>query len=256
MKKEIDEQVQSIDDFSGIVVPDSDDSEGDDEESDDKESDNDSARPDKNDWVASWNKKDPRELKTWIDVYAYFRKEQGDGGYGVILRNVVGKPIVASAKHSAEGKSFFFYQVLLGIKVGLKLAERHVLFDHSVRCNSIKVPQLILDARRCDDVKCKETTEIDNICKGCRSYLNFYAGGDVGLLPLIQDLKRQKFLPVAGFSRVSNEAAHYLAKMAKNKRLAGEEHNEIKPDAFPPELKDILWEDVIRSFSYRLVPWY
>ncbi|KAI3865655.1 hypothetical protein MKW92_027075, partial [Papaver armeniacum] len=46
------------------------------------------------------------------------------GGYGVILRNELGKPIIASAKFSKDGKSFF-YQVFTGIKAGLKLADKH-----------------------------------------------------------------------------------------------------------------------------------
>ncbi|KAI3894474.1 hypothetical protein MKX03_013805, partial [Papaver bracteatum] len=233
------------DEDSGTDDPNSDDS-----EIDDKECGSDSELPDKNDWVASWNTEDPRKHKTWVDVYAYFRKEQGDGGYGVILRNMGGKPIVASAKHSGEGKSFF-YQVLLGVKAGLVLADRNEISDRSVRCNSIKVPDLVLNARRCSDDNCKEANKVENICKWCRSYLDLYVGSDMEVLPLVQDLKRQKILPIAGFPRVSNEAAHFLAKVAKDKRLAGEEHGEIKPDAFPPKLKDILWEDVTRSFSYR-----
>ncbi|XP_026387598.1 uncharacterized protein LOC113282749 [Papaver somniferum] len=235
MKKEIDEEVESI----------VEDSDSDDWDSDDSGCGVDRVLPDKNDWVASWNTEDPRKHKTWIDVYAYFRKEQGDGGYGVILRSMGGKPIVASAKHSGEGKSFF-YQVLLGIKAGLVLADTNGISDRSVRCNSIKVPDLVLNARRCRDDNCKEANKVEKICKWCLSYLDLYVGSNMEVLPLVQDLKRQKILPIAESPRVCNEAAHYLAKMAKNKRLVGE----IKPDAFPQNLKDILWEDVSRSFSY------
>ncbi|XP_026454638.1 mitotic apparatus protein p62-like [Papaver somniferum] len=85
----------------------------------------------KDDWVASWNEGDPQEHLTWINVYAYYRKKEkglgGYGGYGVILRyDDSAKPVTASAKYSADGKSFL-YQVLMGIKAGVKLAEDHNL---------------------------------------------------------------------------------------------------------------------------------
>ncbi|KAI3909792.1 hypothetical protein MKW98_014209 [Papaver atlanticum] len=63
--------------------------------------------PDKDEWVASWKEVPPPSRWTWINVFAYFKKGQGYGGYGVILRNAVAKPIIASAKFSKDGKSFF-----------------------------------------------------------------------------------------------------------------------------------------------------
>ncbi|KAI3952737.1 hypothetical protein MKW92_021158 [Papaver armeniacum] len=75
-----------------------------------------------------------RRRWTWINVYAYFGNEEGYGrygGYGVVLRNALAKPLVASAKFSKNGISFF-HQALMGIKVGVKLAERRKLSDFHV----------------------------------------------------------------------------------------------------------------------------
>ncbi|KAI3982096.1 hypothetical protein MKX01_019002, partial [Papaver californicum] len=240
-----------------ITVPSSVSLQDEDWESDDSESSSDTERPTKDAWLASWNKKDPRELTTQISVYAYFRKKHRDGGYGVILRHMAGKPIVASAKHSAEGKSFF-YQVLMGIKAGVELADRRDLSDLSVRCNSIKVPDIIVHTRGCCDDKCKESNEVENLCWVCEGYLTGYEGSNLGLFSLIQFLKRRKDIPVEGFPRVSIVAAYYLAKRAMKNNSGDEDLSEIEPDAFPVELKEILWDDVtgLVSHHHRMVPWY
>ncbi|RZC64019.1 hypothetical protein C5167_025781 [Papaver somniferum] len=225
----------------------------------------------KDDWVASWNEGDPQEHLTWINVYAYYRKKEkglgGYGGYGVILRyDDNAKPVAASAKYSADGKSFL-YQVLMGIKAGVQLAEDHKLPGRSVRCNSVSVESLIRRAAYyCSNDECRNSYEHDKICRKCEAYLNWVVGCDMGLWPLVQDLKSQKELSLEKYPKACNEAAHYLAKMAKAKHekkgksivQEDEDLGEIVPDKFPGKLIDILWADAFRGMSYyraSSVPW-
>ncbi|KAI3852414.1 hypothetical protein MKW92_018404, partial [Papaver armeniacum] len=216
--------------------------------------------PDKDAWVATW--KEVYELRrwTWITVYAYFQKGRGYGGYGVILRNAVAKPIIASAKFSKDGKSFF-YQVFMGIKAGVKLAEEHKRCLLSVDCNSVMIPALFLDACRCSDKKCRDTRSPNYICEVCESYFKSYRGWDKSLMAsLVVELRGKKTL--LQVTNSCSKSAHYLAKREKkNKRPGVEEKEErsapdddkpvvMELDDFPPALKNSLWIDAFATGNF------
>ncbi|KAI3896776.1 hypothetical protein MKW98_009629 [Papaver atlanticum] len=218
--------------------------------------------PDKDAWVASWKEVYTLSRWTWISVYAYFQKGLGYGGYGVILRNAVAKPIIASAKFSKDGKSFF-YQVFMGIKAGVELAEKHERSLLSIDCNSLMVTDLFDGAPRCSDKKCRDTRYLDYICKRCERYFSGYRGWNRRLLvSLVVELRGKN---IKEFTSSWSEAAHYLAKREKkNKRPEVEKKEErtapyddkpsdMVPDDFPPELKDFLWRDAFASSRFMAV---
>ncbi|KAI3910998.1 hypothetical protein MKW98_015655, partial [Papaver atlanticum] len=77
-------------------------------------------------FIRSCKVSDARRLEalTWIHVYAYFNEKKLYGGYGVVVRNALREPIIASAKFSKAGISFY-YQVFKGILAGASLAEEY-----------------------------------------------------------------------------------------------------------------------------------
>ncbi|KAI3902126.1 hypothetical protein MKW92_008535 [Papaver armeniacum] len=200
---------------------------------------------------------DRRRRWTWINVYAYFDKEEGCGGYGVILRNALAKPLVASANFSKNGTSFY-YQVFIGIKAGVKLAEKHELSEFHVECNSDSVPALFCDARRCSSNECRHTRDPYNICKSCEVYLLCYEGCDRRLvMPLVLELRAKTKIIELSNAWGSNAAAHYLAKREKqkNKRhqvtkkeeriCPDDDDHGMEVDEFPQELRNIVWKDAL-----------
>ncbi|KAI3889675.1 hypothetical protein MKX03_007697, partial [Papaver bracteatum] len=221
------------------------------------------------DWLRSddeWVGKelDRRRRWTWINVYAYFAKEEGYGGYGVILRNALAKPIVASARFSKYGTSFY-YQVFMGIKAGVRLAEKHQCSDFHVECNSDSVPALFRDARRCTSNECRDTCNPYNICKSCEAYFSCYEGCDSLMMPLLLDLRGKKQIVELLNAWGSNAAARYLAKKEqkdkrleverkgeknkrrvvkkKEERIAPDDDGEMEADNFPEELRNIILKD-------------
>lgn len=100
--------------------------------------------PDRDGWIASWKQLCQLRRWTWIDVYAYFKKGQG---YGVILRDALAKPIIASAKFSKDGKSF-----LSSIHGSEELSKKHQRSSLNVLCNSLMVAALFRDVHRCSDI--------------------------------------------------------------------------------------------------------
>ncbi|KAI3964805.1 hypothetical protein MKW92_028179, partial [Papaver armeniacum] len=219
---------------------------------------------DKDEWVASWKELCQFRHWTWIDVYAYFNKRQGYGGYGVILRDALAKPIIASAKFSKDGKSFF-YQVFMGIKAGVKLADRHKRSFLHVQCNSIMVAALFRDARECSNNKCRDTSYPNYICERCEIFFSRYIGWNRNrrlLVSLVVEL-RGKNIVVTNLMG-TEEASHYVAKREKmikrrevEERIAPDDDKpgEMKPVDFPPELINILWEDAFAASSdYTALP--
>ncbi|KAI3909728.1 hypothetical protein MKW98_014145 [Papaver atlanticum] len=211
-------------------------------------------------WIASWKELYQPRSWTWISVYAYFNKKQGYGGYGVILRNDLAKPIIASAKFSKDGKSFF-YQVFTGIKAGVQLAEKHKRSYLNVECNSAMVPALFHDAHRCSTKQCRG----NYICESCEACISMYMGRDGRLVaPLLVELSGKKIVQLTT-SWGTDAAGHYLAKWGKkNKRPQVEKKEEriapdddkpteMKPDDFPQELKHILWQEAFRKPQFTNV---
>ncbi|KAI3853182.1 hypothetical protein MKX03_037411 [Papaver bracteatum] len=217
--------------------------------------------PDKDEWVASWKEVPPPSRWTWINVFAYFKKGQGYGGYGVILRNAVAKPIIASAKFSKDGKSFF-YQVFMGIKAGVDLADKHKRSRLSIHCNSLMIPALFRDAPLCSDTKCSEARDPNYICNRCERYLSGYRGWNRWLMgSLVVELRGKiRSRKIEELKNAWSEPAHYLAKREK-KRSEVEKNEErtapyydkpcdMVPDDFPLELKNLLWQDAFASSDF------
>ncbi|KAI3866006.1 hypothetical protein MKX03_019531 [Papaver bracteatum] len=76
------------------------------------------------------------EYVPWCTKSSYYEKDAQEkemGGYGVILRDPLGKPVVASASVQQNGK-YYFYHVLDGD--GLALALQHKKYDLQLLCNS------------------------------------------------------------------------------------------------------------------------
>ncbi|KAI3904188.1 hypothetical protein MKW92_040455, partial [Papaver armeniacum] len=216
--------------------------------------------PDKDEWVASWKEVPPPSHWTWINVFAYFNKKKGYGGYGVILRNAVAKPIIASANFSKYGKSFF-YQVFMGIKAGVNLADKHKRSRLSISCNSIMVPALFRDAPLCSDTKCSEACHPDYICNRCERYFSGYRGWNRRLMgSLVVELRGKiRSQKIKALKHAWSEPAHYLAKREKKNRRPEVEKKvvfyhdkpgDLVPDDFPRELKNLLWRDAFASSRF------
>ncbi|KAI3962660.1 hypothetical protein MKW92_009815, partial [Papaver armeniacum] len=103
----------------------------------------------KHHWEASWyqgiGKPDlmygPYEMKYWVTVDGYFRKEI-IGGYGAIIRDERGKPIVAFSGISVVPVSDLHHK-LQGMVEGLKLAYKYKLLHIELSCNSERVVNIV-----------------------------------------------------------------------------------------------------------------
>ncbi|KAI3919922.1 hypothetical protein MKW98_001178 [Papaver atlanticum] len=106
----------------------------------------------------TWYKGIGRPLKSGPSLMDYFVCTDGyyrqgrKGGHGVIIRDNVGKPIVASAVASTEAVSFLYHQVQ-GVSRGVELAVEYSLRDIQLFCNAKHVARLVNMARRCLDVQ-------------------------------------------------------------------------------------------------------
>ncbi|XP_026414430.1 uncharacterized protein LOC113310089 [Papaver somniferum] len=104
---------------------------------------------DKEQWEASWyqgigkpnSKYGPHEMTYWVTVDGYFRKERG-GGCGAIIRDELGKPIVAFSGISRVPVSFLHHQ-FEGMIEGLGLALKYQLLDIVLGCNSKRAVNIV-----------------------------------------------------------------------------------------------------------------
>ncbi|KAI3841797.1 hypothetical protein MKX03_029641, partial [Papaver bracteatum] len=74
-------------------------------------------------WIDSWSEKEDGDKNWWvITVDGFFRKKR-KAGYGVMIRDRYGVPILASASVYDQGKPVsYIYHTLQGIDRGLELA--------------------------------------------------------------------------------------------------------------------------------------
>ncbi|KAI3909091.1 hypothetical protein MKW92_021657, partial [Papaver armeniacum] len=79
----------------------------------------------------------------YLNIYGFYKKVTGVGGYGVILRDPCGKPVVASASVQQNGKSYF-YHVLDGAIFGLFNSRRTRNRFARYRCGACKTCLSIL----------------------------------------------------------------------------------------------------------------
>ncbi|KAI3863658.1 hypothetical protein MKW98_031250 [Papaver atlanticum] len=206
-------------------------------------------------WMASWCKgtgRPPKSGPCSMDYHVctdgYFRPGR-KGGHGVIIRDNVGKPVVASAFTSTEAKSFLYHQVK-ALAVAVELAVEYSLEDIQLFCNAKHVARLVNSsigsATGCTEHSSKH---FDVICKRCMKDLT---KSDYELVfPLLRSIAAAgpKFdvpLHVVKVPRDLNRAADYLAKN-------GEPGMEVlSPSGLPDELKEILCEDYVESDNYGL----
>ncbi|KAI3909096.1 hypothetical protein MKW92_026576, partial [Papaver armeniacum] len=173
------------------------------------------------------------------------------GGHGVIIRDNVGKPIVASAVTSTEAVSFLYHQVQ-GVSRGVELAVEYSLRDIQLFCNAKHVARLVnmaLESVSGCTIHSGEENSFDVICKEC---VRDYTGKDYQLVfPLLKRMAEMVpnfFVPlqIVKVPRERNRAADYLAKNG----APGMEV--LNPCGFPNELKEILCEDYVGSLHYGL----
>ncbi|MCL7029709.1 hypothetical protein MKW94_008036 [Papaver nudicaule] len=214
------------------------------------------------DWKMSWPKGCKLAESGFVNVYSYFQEHTGVGGYSVILRNMSGEPIAASAKFSLDGK-FYIFQVLDGLVAGLHLASKYGCSNPYLRCNSGAIVPLLGGKypSRCD---CKGK-KIGQLCLTC---VRLY-GPSINkkcfetLMPFLEELQSRK-LDALDFESVPsrmNKAARFLAKYAKDKALVVKENGkrrvldykvDIEPSEFPDALVSILLDDAFDSLYYNL----
>ncbi|XP_026426582.1 uncharacterized protein LOC113322633 [Papaver somniferum] len=169
--------------------------------------------------------------------------------------------------YSSDAKSFYT-QVLMGVKAGVVLAEKHGISELCVESNSIKLPSLVNLLWDCPSVKCRDGT---GICyKGCLGSFFGCRGSDPSLVPLAREIKArapkgQDLDDLLGYPRGLNKAARYLAKMEKKKAEIqpdiedeggmvppGDEWPaEIQPGDFPEKLKVMLFEQAFGMKYYN-----
>ncbi|KAI3919054.1 hypothetical protein MKW98_016607 [Papaver atlanticum] len=207
-------------------------------------------------WINSWPKGMGVEVPNgyhYLHTDGYFRKGRR-GGYGVIIRNKLGKPIVASAVSvaSTEVVSCRYHQ-LQGMTRGIELAIECSLLNIELFCNAKHVVRLVNSvlgtSNGCKFHLFNKENSFDAICKKC---VMLYAKEDYHfVLPLLEKLEemvpklRQPFM-IQKCPRHYNKAAYYLAK---NGAPAGMEV--LWPSKFPHGFKKILCKDHFGVNSMR-----
>ncbi|KAI3949898.1 hypothetical protein MKW92_003921 [Papaver armeniacum] len=211
--------------------------------------------PKKEDWIGSWSLKNGKEQKGYhyLNVYGFYNKKTRMGGYGVIVRDPCGKPVIASASVQPAGVSDH-YHVLDGVDAGLALASKHGIHDLELKCNSSIDGYLRQIFQRADG-------RTPYRCGACRPCLRFVIpvtdkGFEV-MFPLLKRIidkrskikRKSRIFAVSAVSSSLNKAAIRLAKeLAKKSRLSAKPKTEtIKPDDFEDELKMILYEDAYKG---------
>ncbi|MCL7026790.1 hypothetical protein MKW94_023915, partial [Papaver nudicaule] len=236
-------------------------------------------------WIDSWSEK-KRPGIAWLNVYGYFNKAKGYGGYGVILRNDLARPIIAATcftrqRFTRQRRGSQFFQVLSGLKIGLDLAVKNGCLRLAVGCNVQRAIDLLGRSSSFNivgdcylDDACGSHVKKDGICKDCtKTFVMVKDATFDTLVPVISELKvvqakvEESYFRLTKISRHENEAAHFLAKMAKRDALRGVKTSfkvpskvskEMKPADFPRELQKILWKDAFGcdtrySHSLRLI---
>ncbi|MCL7035916.1 hypothetical protein MKW94_015508 [Papaver nudicaule] len=218
------------------------------------------------DWKMSWPKGCKLVESGFVNVYSYFQEHTGVGGYAVVLRNMSGEPIAASAKFSLDG-NFYMFQVLDGLLAGLQLASKYGCSNPYLRCNSRAIVSE-LGGKYSPSCDCNGQ-KIGPLCLTCVRFYGPSIDKDCfkALMPLLEELHSKK-LDALNFDSVSsrmNKAARFLAKYVKdkamldrkalvdmrNRRMVGYKV-EIEPSEFPDALGSILLDDAFDSLYYNL----
>ncbi|RZC52998.1 hypothetical protein C5167_011850 [Papaver somniferum] len=215
-------------------------------------------------WVESWFLKSEKDRKGYhyLNIYGFYKKVTGVGGYGVILRDPCGKPVVASASVQQNGKSYF-YHVLDGVKAGLALALEHNIYDLKLRCNSETLAGCLRQIFQQADAGLFKTRRTRNRfaryrCGACKTCLSVAIPLDDErldiLFPLLKEIidmhikimSKSHYFFLNYASRGVNKAAYHLAKqLSKEMKTATESktNKTIRPIDVGEDLKMILFED-------------
>ncbi|OVA18574.1 hypothetical protein BVC80_1831g113 [Macleaya cordata] len=172
-----------------------------------------------------WNTWRSSPVIFWVNIDGCYRKRE-KGGYGAILRDNLAKPIVAATGVSECGPVSVLYHQLQGVKRGLELAKEF-------RCRHVRV--------------CTSSNYTVGVLDGSRfpEPLDYFV-----VAPILEEIRRMrddgcfKWLQICRLPREHNRAADYLAKLDKTIQI-------IKPDEFPKELEDIIYEDANGGFYVR-----
>ncbi|MCL7038159.1 hypothetical protein MKW94_007531 [Papaver nudicaule] len=225
------------------------------------------------DWVHSWpsGKSIMQSGYYYLSVFGYYRKGKRTGGYGIMLRDPHGRPVISSA--SVSRGHTYLYHVLNGVNAALSLAIEHGVYDLRLMCNSgILSKWLDLVFQEADHQGADSTCPDNPKCEYACAILGIDEEYFKYLYPLVVDImkKRSEIMAKTGFffiqhePRASNKAPYCVAKQHAEKfktRLAlipciFSEMQE--PDAFSRELKITLWNDCFRGtmkYSSQLSPW-
>ncbi|KAI3928413.1 hypothetical protein MKW98_024014 [Papaver atlanticum] len=217
----------------------------------------------KGSWIDSWSSEEPEKDRKgyhYLNINGFYKKETGVGGYGVILRDPLGKPVVASASVQQNGKSYF-YHVLDGVKDGLALALEHKKYDLKLLCNSVTLDGCLRRIfKQADDGLGKTMRtrhrQAPYRCGVCDRSLAIPLGGKrlEILFPLLKEIidtrtkimSESRYFFVSQAGTVVNQAAYHPAKQLSNKmKTAGKPEIKeiIRPINFGEELKGILFKD-------------
>ncbi|MCL7041490.1 hypothetical protein MKW94_002029 [Papaver nudicaule] len=195
-----------------------------------------SSKPTEDSWKMPWPKQFSAAESVCVNVYSYFKKESGCGGYALLLRNMSAQPLAASAKFSPDGKSYLYH-----------LASKHGFSSPYVRCNSrIAVMLLSQIASRC--CHC-EGDKIGDICHRCASSIvpGMTEHSFKILVPLIEELQGKKL--------DSSKEAKKKAMLDKKTNSGVDYKADMEPSEFSDELVSFLLNDAYDSLYYNWDAW-
>ncbi|MCL7023804.1 hypothetical protein MKW94_026796 [Papaver nudicaule] len=239
-------------------------------------------------------KKNIPNLRDWqkgyryyLNIFGYHKNKTKLGGYGVILRDPYGRPVIASSSVHSRGKADLYhvlggktnmYHVLEGVNAALSLAIEHGIYDLRVHFNSellyYRLRWIFSAADRGDNSCCRANPKCDRgDCEIClRLYMGAKEGHFKSLYPLLVEILQKRSVIEAkteyfffdSIYRLDNKAAKSLAKehakeINKMQWTSREyvEKVDIEPWDFSDELKMILWEDCfdggVTMYSDQLV---
>ncbi|MCL7030161.1 hypothetical protein MKW94_029831, partial [Papaver nudicaule] len=249
------------------------------------------SRPSKQKWVDSWFQSGSPKLSEpannkkivvyTINVYGYSREKENIGGYGVILRDDLGRPIVSSFGISACGHVSFLVHEFQGLRGGLQHVRDFKLVANQIQllCKSqttVEVLKLI-SHKAADIIKGDDLGGVWQTVWRCfPSRLQFLFEGF--FRPLIKEISELYLeLPpiTSGISamavdKCTQKAAEYVAKLGtagKHTQKAAEYVAKLKTaemteqlgcyvvkmelGEYPEKLQNILYQDAFQRSMGR-----
>ncbi|KAI3843074.1 hypothetical protein MKX03_018329 [Papaver bracteatum] len=183
----------------------------------------------------------------WINTDGYFRKEEPIAGYGAIVRDGSGNPIVACSGINPKPFSLIYHQ-LEGIRAGLVLAKEKGIRNIEMCCNSERTREVILRFYQDAESDCPHRHSSygfsdgkDAICRACVEVFFLHSTLEQSrLFPLLNNVielisNLEYNFHINAVERRLNLAADYLAKQAKDVKF--EAH------MFPNKLRGMLEDD-------------